>query len=176
MKKLLAGIVSLALAASMSIPAFAANSATNDGTAGTEITVTGTYKEAEAPAEVVSIDLVWDAMDFTYTTPSKGDWNANTHKYENASAGGWAATTGTDPKITVTNHSNVGVMTTFAFQSEIEGLNGSFTKDTLTLATAEGTAVAAAPNGETAFSVSGSAISEDQKLGTITVTVAKASN
>ena len=176
MKKLLAGIVSLALAASMSIPAFAANFATNDGTADTEITVNGIYQEADAPAEVVSIDLVWDAMNFTYTTPSKGDWNATTHNYENATEGGWAATSGTNPKITVTNHSNVGVKATFAFQSVIEGLNGSFTENTLTLATAEGTAVAAAPKSQTAFSVSGSAISENQTLGTITVTVAKTSN
>ena len=171
MKKLLTGILSLALAASMSIPAFAAD--TNTG-GDTNITVNGKYQAGAEAADVISVDLAWDAMDFTYTAPSRGDWNPKTHEYENASAGGWAATTGTNPKITVTNHSNVGVKATFAFQSEIDGLNGSFTKDTLTLATAEGTAVAAAPKGETAFSVSGSAIDANKDLGTITVTVAQA--
>ena len=170
MKKLLTGILSLALAASMSIPAFAAD--TNTG-GDTNITVNGKYQAGAEAADVISVDLAWDAMDFTYTAPSRGDWNPKTHEYENASAGGWAATTGTNPKITVTNHSNVGVKATFAFQSEIDGLNGSFTKDTLTLATAEGTAVAAAPKGETAFSVSGSAIDANKDLGTITVTVAQ---
>ena len=55
----------------------------------------------------------------------------------------------------------------------MNGLNGSFTKTALVLDSAEGTELSNAPTGETAFSVSGSAIDADKSLGTITVTVRK---
>ena len=174
MKKFLASALAFALAISTSVTAFAANTDTNDGTKGTDITVNGTYQAAEAPADVTSVDIVWDNMDFTYTAPSKGTWNASTHEYGNATEGGWAATGGTDPKITVTNHSNVTVNASFAFAAVVDGLNGSFTKTALVLDSAEGTERSNAPTGETAFSVSGSAIDADKSLGTITVTVGKA--
>ena len=170
MKKILTGIFALSLVASMSFQTFAV---TNDGTSGTDITVNGTYQAAEAPADVTSVDIVWDAMDFTYTAPSKGTWNASTHEYENATEGGWAGTGGTDPKITVTNHSNVPVNANFAFATAVDGLNGSFTKNALVLDSAEGTELSNAPKGETAFSVSGSDIDTDKSLGKITVTVTK---
>ena len=171
MKKLLTGILALSLAASLAVPAFAAeNSATNDGTAGTDIAVTGTYI-ANAEIDVISVDIAWDAMDFTYAAPSKGTWNAAEHKYENAVGGGWAATNGTDPKITVTNHSNAAVEASFVFTTAVTGVEGTFTKDSLTLATAEGTTRDNAPTDETAFSVDGTGIDADKALGTITVTV-----
>ncbi len=146
---------------------------TNDGSGSTDITITGTYQEGTPAADVISVDIVWDNMDFTYTAPSKGTWNASTHEYENATEGGWAATGGTDPKITVTNHSNVPVNANFAFATAVDGLNGSFTKNALVLDSAEGTELSNAPKGETAFSVSGSGIDTDKSLGKITVTVRK---
>ena len=173
MKKTLTGILALSLAASMSVPAFAANSATNNGTAGSDIAVNGKYQAGAAAAEVISVDLVWDEMNFTYTAPSRGTWNATDHKYENATAGGWTATNGADPKITVTNHSNVAVKASFSFTTGVDGLNGNFTSDSLALATAENTTFDNAPTGETAFSVSGTAIDADKTIGTIVVTVAK---
>ena len=173
MKKLLTGIISLALAASMTVPAFAANNATLDGTTGNDITVNGKYQAGPAAADVISVDLVWEAMDFTYTAPSKGDWNAKDHKYENAVGGGWAATSGTNPKITVTNHSNTSIKASFKFTADIAGVDGTFTKDSLVLATAENTERANAPKDETAFSVDGTGIDADKDIGTITVTVAK---
>ena len=177
MKKILTGILALALAASMAAPAFAAN---NDGTKGTDITVNGTYQAAEAPTDVISVDIAWDNMDFTYTAGSKGTWNASTHQYDNPTEGGWAATSGTDPKITVTNHSNVSVDASFDFATAVDGLTGSFTKDgtalennPLTLAPAEGTEVAAAPTGTVNFAITGVAITQSGKLGTITVYIDK---
>ena len=177
MKKILTGILALALAVSMAVPSFAAN---NDGTKGTDITVNGTYQAAEAPTDVISADIAWDNMDFTYTAGSKGTWNASAHQYDNPTEGGWAATSGTDPKITVTNHSNVSVDASFDFATAVDGLNGSFTKDgialennTLTLAPAEGTEVAAAPTGTVNFDITGVAITQGGKLGTITVYIDK---
>ena len=124
-------------------------------------------------ADVISVDIEWDNMDFTYTAPGKGAWNASTHEYENATAGGWAATGGTNPKITVTNRSSVPVNASFAFATAVDGLNGSFTKTALVLNSAGGTEPSNAPKDETVFSVSGSAIDADKSLGTITVTVTK---
>ena len=174
MKKILSGILALSLVATMAVPAFAAdNTDTNDGTDGTNIAVNGTYQAGAPAADVISVDLAWDDMTFTYTAPSKGDWNAKTHEYENAVTGGWTATNGTDPKITVTNHSNTAVKATFGFTASVEGLNGNFTKNDLVLATAENTEVENAPKDETSFSVDGTGIDADKALGTITVTVAK---
>ena len=121
---------------------------------------------------IISVDITWDAMEFTYTV-RKGAWNPNTHKYEAPTAEGWAATNGTNPKITVTNHSNTSIKASFAFNGSVEGLNGKFTKDSLVLATAENTERANAPKDETAFSVDGTGIDADKDLGTVTVTVAK---
>lgn len=144
---------------------------TNDGTGETNITITGIY-QADTPAgAAISVDIAWETMDFTYTAPSKGEWNPENHTYENAIAGGWAATSGKDPVITVTNHSNTGIKAAFAFNGTVEGVNGRFTKNALVLHTAENTAPNDAPKGETAFGVSGAAIDADTKLGTITVTV-----
>ena len=174
MKKLLTGILTLSLVATMAVPAFAAdNTATNDGSKGTDIPVSGVYQAGAPAADVISVDLAWDDMTFTYTAPSKSDWNAKTHEYETATAGGWTATNGTDPKIAVTNHSNAAVKATFGFTASVEGLNGNFTKNDLVLATAENTVVDKAPKGETAFSVDGGAIDADKALGTITVTIGK---
>lgn len=145
----------------------------NDGTADTNITVEGVYQKGVPTADVISVDIMWDSMDFTYTAGNKGTWNAVEHKYENAKKGSWTATSGTTPKITVTNHSNVDVKAGFAFTTEVQGLNGNFTKNVLVLDTAEDTALADAPKAETAFSVNGSGVDANQKLGIITVTVAK---
>ena len=174
MKKILSGILALSLVATMAVPAFAAdNTDTNDGSKGTDIPVSGVYQAGAPAADVISVDLAWDNMDFTYTAPSKSDWNTKTHEYETATAGGWTATNGTDPKIAVTNHSNAAVKATFGFTASVEGLNGNFTKNDLVLATAENTVVDKAPKGETAFSVDGGAIDADKALGTITVTIGK---
>lgn len=175
MKKLLTGILSLALAASMSIPALAANKETNDGTTGTDITVNGKFQAGDTSVDVISVDLVWDDMSFTYTAPSKGTWNATEHKYENATEGGWAwdnaTETKTAPVITVTNHSNIAVETAFVFNGVVKGLNGNFSKASFVLPTAVGTEFDNAPTAETEFSVDGTAIDADKQIGTITVTV-----
>ena len=171
MKKFITAILSLALAATMSFPAFAENTAANDGKAGTDITVNGTYKAGADAGEVISVDIAWEAMDFTYTAPSKGTWNPGTHEYENATAGSWAPSGDADPKITVTNHSNIPVKAGFNFTAGVSGLDGLFSKNTLFLDTAENTAFENAPNGETTFSLAGEGINATQSVGTITVTV-----
>ena len=174
MKKLLSVILALVMALSLSVTAFAA---TNDGTQDTEITVNGTYTPGTTADEIISADIAWDAMDFTYTGASQGTWNPVTHAYEGAIEGGWSNNT---PAITVTNHSNVAVNATLGFTANVTGVVGTFTEasgtendNILNLATAEGTEVANAPTATANFGISGAAIDADKTLGTITVTIAK---
>ena len=174
MKKTLSIILALVMALSLSVTAFAA---TNDGTSGTDITVNGTYVPGTTGAEQISVDIVWDAMDFTYTGSSQGTWNPATHAYDGATAGGWSDNT---PGITVKNHSNVAVNATLGFKADVAGVVGTFTEasgtendSVLELATAVGTEAANAPTATANFRISGAAIDADKTLGTITVTVAK---
>ena len=176
MKKLFATLLAVAMLASVSVTAFAAE--TNNGTQDTEITVNGTYTPGTTADEIISADIAWDAMDFTYTGASQGTWNPVTHAYEGAIEGGWSDNT---PAITVTNHSNVAVNATLGFTANVTGVVGTFTEasgtendNVIELATAEGTTVATAPTATANFGISGAAIDADKALGTITVTIAKA--
>ena len=143
-----------------------------------EITITGVYQAGTTADDKISVDIVWDAMDFTYTAPSQGTWNPATHAYDGQTAGGWSDST---PAITVTNHSNVAVNATLGFTADVDGVIGTFTEASgtendsiLELATAEGTTVENAPTATANFGISGAAIDADKTLGTITVAIAKA--
>ena len=172
MKKTLFIILALVMALSLSVTAFAE---TNNGTQDTKITVNGTFVSGTASADVISVDVAWDAMDFTYTAPSQGTWNPATHAYDNATAGGWSDNT---PAITVTNHSNVAVNATLGFTADVTGEVGKFTEasgtandNILNLAAAVGTESANAPTATANFGISGAAIDANKTLGTITVTI-----
>ena len=143
-----------------------------------EITVTGVYQAGTAADEKISVDIVWDAMDFTYTAPSQGTWNPATHAYEGQAAGGWSDNT---PAITVKNHSNVALNATLGFTADVAGVIGTFTEasgtandNILELATAVDTEVSNAPTATANFGISGAAIDADKTLGTITVTIKNA--
>ena len=143
-----------------------------------EITVTGVYQAGTTADEKISVDIVWDAMDFTYTAPSQGTWNPATHAYEGQAAGGWSDNT---PAITVKNHSNVALNATLGFTADVAGVIGTFTEasgtandNILELATAVDTEVSNAPTATANFSISGAAIDADKTLGTITVTIKNA--
>ena len=177
MKKLFAAFLAVAMLASMSVTAFA-EEATNTGATPTDITVNGTYTPGTTADEKISVDITWEAMDFTYSAPSEGAWNPATHAYEGATAGGWSDNT---PAITVTNHSNVAVNATLDFTASVADVVGTFTEASgtendkvLELATAVGTEVENAPTATANFGISGAAIDADKTLGTITVAIAKA--
>ena len=143
-----------------------------------EITVNGSFVPGTAADEIISVDVAWEAMDFTYTGASQGTWNPVTHAYEGAIEGGWSDNT---PAITVINHSNVAVNATLGFTANVTGVVGTFTEasgtendNILNLATAEGTGVGSAPKATANFGISGAAIHASMALGTITVTIAEA--
>ena len=143
-----------------------------------EIIVTGVYQSGTAADEKISVDIVWEAMNFTYTAASQGTWNPVTHIYDGATAGGWSDN---NPAITVKNHSNTDIYATLDFTTDVTGIVGTFTEasgtandNILELATAVGTEVANAPTATANYGINGAAIDADQKLGTITVSIAKA--
>ena len=157
------------------IPTLTENPSTGNGKGKYNIEISGTYTPGAAADEIISVDVAWEAMDFTYTGASQGTWNPVTHTYEGATEGGWSNNT---PAITVTNHSNVAVNATLGFTANVTGVVGTFTEasgtendNVLELATAEGTEVANAPTATANFGISGAAIDADKTLGTITVTI-----
>lgn len=139
---------------------------TNDGTEGTEIDVNGTFTAADDPSVVVSADVTWDELSFTYQDGAK-HWDAEKHM-DVADEGAWETT---KKNITVTNHSNTSIKASFEFAADVDGLKGSFDKTEFDLASAENTTTENAPTDTTAFGISGGAITKDQKIGTITVKI-----
>ena len=173
MKKVIISILSLAMTVSMAVPAFA------DTTAD----VQGKYKAGAESPVTISADITWDKkiryaktaykdMTFDYTEGEK-TWNTETHQVDQAD-GKWTSDT---KAITVTNHSNVGIMAKFNFAPEGD-IEGSFTKDGTSTDKLELDTIknldegSAAPSDTMNFGITGGAISENCKLGTITVYIA----
>lgn len=95
-------------------------------------TPTATDRPAEsiraAETTVVSVDIEWDSLVFTYYAGSGSTWDAQTHSYQTTD-GGWTDETAT---FTVTNHSDTGVLAGFSFEGN-SGIRGTFSKTYLTL-------------------------------------------
>ena len=163
-KTLTMGLTALMMVTALSIPSFAANP-TKD--------VTGSYV-ANATTPVMSMAYSWGDMKFTYSESSKGVWNPETHTYDTSggTSGGWApATTGSN-KVTVVNHSNVAIKVTYTFTPSLEGITASLgTSDgNGTIASAEGTEVASAPQKDFYLNITGGSLTSGQtdvKLGTL---------
>lgn len=183
MKKTLALLLTLAMVLSLAIvPAAAATTTDNITATGGTAThdVTATYRTSSSGSTgggtVYSVDIAWGDMAFTYTAGSAGTWNPNTHTVTGGTGGAWAPDTSDGNKITVTNHSNAEVTASLTYTAEtaFSGITGTFSKASLSLATAEGTTVANAPSGYTTLSLDGTLASSTMngtKIGTITVTL-----
>ncbi|MDO4325953.1 MAG: YDG domain-containing protein [bacterium] len=79
----------------------------------------GVMFEITAVEDVISVDVTWGAMEFTYTD---GAWNPETHTYGD---GGWTATDDRD-QITVTNKGNTNVTVSYLYVQTNEEVFGSF--------------------------------------------------
>lgn len=185
-KQLISAVTALALAAAMHVPVLA-DGLTNQAAGAHTIDVQGKYQAGAAAADVISVDVQWEGLEFTYTAGNAGTWNPADHSYTGTTEGSWSDTKGS---VTVTNHSNVTVTASFCFDfvgsaegQDIHGVfyeqNGSGYAESanpaLTLATAVGTSRENAPSGTMYFGIAGtdSVITADGSLGTITVTIAK---
>lgn len=177
MKKKTALVLTLAMVFSLApLSAYADMITTGGGTASHD--VTATYRadsSGGAGGTVYSVDITWGDMAFTYTAEA-GIWDPATHKTTGAEGGVWTVDKEGGNTITVTNHSNTGVTAAFSYAAAdgFGDISGSFDHDSLTLQTAIGTAVEAAPKATTSLSLNGalgSTTTDNTKIGTITVTL-----
>ena len=95
---------------------------------GTEVTTSGKpqtdgYTLYAHWTAIISVDITWSALDFTY---SDGTWNPVNHAYEN---GGWKTNTPEGNMITVENNGATGVDVTFSYTKINSAVSGSFTDD-----------------------------------------------
>lgn len=176
-------ILSMALAAAMSLSMMATALATSAGQSETK-DVTGSFQASTT--NVLSVDYSIGSMKFTYSDGSNaGTWDPNTHSYNGASSGGHAGWYSTEAarKIKVTNHSNCPMTITCEFTPALSGFKAGFFEGqtsvrTFTLPTAEGTTVANAPSKTIEFSTTRdntATLTSGQtnvKLGTINLTSA----
>jgi len=172
MKKILSSALALIMLLScLSVTAFAAENPTTTDK-GATITATGSYVP-NVVSQVVSLDVAWGAMTFTFS--SNTNWDPSTHTSSGTS--GWTAE-GND--ITLTNHSNADIVAKLNFYSEINGLGGNFYDAAengnaitdVTLATADGTSVAEAPAKTIYFRMEQGEITQDEaNLGTVYLTI-----
>lgn len=174
MKKILAFVLSLTMTAVMGTTAFAAQGDANVGTGSTSIDVKAKYAGETTAPTVYNVDMSWGAMEFTYAVGGTRDWNPETHEYKDNTTAKWVENGNT---VTVTNHSNASVETSFAFDAmdTYDTVTGKFDNAKMTLPSAEGKAVDAAElTGTTKLTLSGtleSNVTALTKIGTITVTI-----
>ena len=199
MKKMISFALAILLVASMSVTAFAAEAGPGRGEGKWDITVNGNYTPGNS-VDVISVDISWAEMSFTYTGGSLGTWNTATHEYEGGTDGSWSDK---KTRITVKNHSNCEITASFEFKAAT-GLNVTGTFYTRSdgdgyttlesdaqnfwLATAVGTtrndeneSQDTSPRDTIYFGMTGGSIDKDynttdSSLGTITVRIAKTSN
>lgn len=173
MTKFLTLALVLVMMMSLSLTAFAAE--TNTG-GNTTIDVKAIYSGGVSTPDVVSVDIAWGEMQFTYSVGGTHTWDPVNHEYKDNTSASWTASGNT---VTVTNHSNVAIKAelSFAAESAYSGITGSFGEDaTLLLATAVGTNKDAAPSDTANLTLSGtlaSNVTTSTKVGTITVKIGK---
>ena len=73
------------------------------------------------PAQVISVDITWGELSFTY---SDGTWNPDTHEYDGA---GWNVDEEGGNSIKVENTGNTDVNVTYDYKVVENGITGSFT-------------------------------------------------
>ena len=97
MRRIIPFVLVAALLLSLSLSSAAAETTEVGKTA-----VKAVYVDAPETPQIISVDIVWGGMEFTYQG-SDSVWDPKTHSYQNSGAG-WAKS---DAHISLTNHSNV---------------------------------------------------------------------
>lgn len=175
-KKILTGLLTLAMLMTTGITTFAADgsSMTDEGTGEKTIDVTASYQPAGSESDpVYSVDIIWENMNFEYTDSGEKVWNPETHTYSNATEGRWDKT---EANITVTNHSNVAVNIVIVYTSTANtGITGRITKTSATLQAGELEKPDEADSMTATLKISGrpndSVTKYGVKIGTITIQI-----
>ena len=174
MKKILFIILVIAMIATMSVTAFAADASPkvldNANVPGSAvINVEGVYNRGEQ-LHTYKIVINWQA--FTYTFISGETWNPETHKWD--LTGGDGRWTIEDKNITITNHSSQPVKATASYLPTLPNTDFEFGNNEVTVPSAVGTAVDAAPSEKIVCTFKpGTATiqANNTPLGTLTVTI-----
>lgn len=192
--KIFTGLLTLAMVMTTSVTAFAATTpatAPGETTADTDgfsetINVQAKYEGGITIPDVISVDVVWGEMQFTYSVGGTKTWNADSHTYTNNSEAGWVSSGNT---VKLTNHSNVDVKAALSFDAKTEynGITGTFKYDNGK--SAEGGVITLNAGVEyepdvadyvnATLTLSGelaSSVITSTSVGTITVTISKDSN
>ena len=185
MKRLLSILIVSVLVFSVTATVHAADDGpvTTDG-GSKDISVNAKYVDGVSTPDVISADIEWGAMEFTYSVGGTKVWDAQNHQYTVTDAtGGWSEN---GNNVKVTNHSNVDVKATFTYAPESGNtLTGAFTYDNGKTADSTGeVSLAAGVEGQVnaadyvtaALKLSGtpsSTMTDFTKVGTITVEITK---
>lgn len=108
MRKLLAMVITAALALSMAAPALAED---NDKTRDVNLSISNTYEYVHK----LSLDITWGSLEFVYTENVEKVWNPKTKQYdvnEESKSAGWNKAYA---DINVVNRSDVGVTVTATY-------------------------------------------------------------
>lgn len=171
MKKLLAAFLIVLILCATVLPVLA-GAADANGSSDTLIPVSGIFQENIDTKTIISVDITWDNMEFTYASAVTKTWDPATHTYTQASEGGWS---GEARSITLTNHSNAPVNAVFSFETDAD-VSGVFTNSQLNLASAENTTISDAPVKTTVFSITGGKITQSRDLGIIRIALSSNSS
>ena len=170
MKKIVTTLLAITMMTTMSMTAFAAE-LPHTGTGDYEIDISANYQPGEASDEIISVDISWGAMEFTYHEAADGQWSPSEHQFTGGTEAHWDAN---GNSITVVNHSNTGVKAVFSYTGTVTTVTGSFNHELLELPTAVGTTYDAAPAGATTLTLGGTLEeSAAGKVGTVTISISK---
>ena len=178
MKKLMTMALALVMVVTMTGVGYAAdptNINSISGTAQKDVKITVTPAES---SEVVSVDITWDDLSFSYTGASE-TWDPSDHT--NKFSGGSGSWSPVNKTIKVTNHSNIAVTATGTLGNGTttgavtDGVKATIASNTFELATAVDTLYSKAPNNSMTVSVDGTPTAKKSNvtLDTVTITISK---
>lgn len=114
MKKTISLILVLVLLIGMRTTVLA--SSITDTDTGNSQEVLASYEDGAQNKIIISVDIGWNEMSFTYKGASELVWDATNHQYVGeATEAGWAAS---DATITITNHSNSILQAIISYDSD----------------------------------------------------------
>lgn len=173
MKKFFALLLAVMMMATMSVSAFAAEVTEDGGTS--DIDVKATYQDGVTTPSKISVNVSWEAMEFTYSISGTKTWDEKEHDYIENITRSWSE----GKTVTVTNHSNSAIKVEFDFKTDAayNTVYGSFDNPSINLPSAEGQAPTASDlTGTSTLTLKGSlssSVTTSTKIGTITVKISK---